>query len=84
MINVKFLKFSNRFRWLLLGLLLALGACTGSASTPVPPGQKSDAGYGTVCKAGIYSCNVPYPVPLGSPCSCSGLGAASYGIVQAK
>lgn len=68
----------------LLGSLLLLAACTGTAGTPVPPGTESKAGYGTACKAGTYSCNTPYPVPLGSPCSCPGLGAASYGNVHAK
>lgn len=61
-----------------------LGACSGTAETPVPPGTQSPAGYGSVCKAGVYSCHTPYAVPLGSPCSCPGLGAPSYGNVHAK
>lgn len=68
----------------LLGSLFLLAACTGTAGTPVAPGTESKAGYGTACKAGMYSCQTPYPVPLGSPCSCPGVGAASYGNVHAK
>ncbi|MDI2090275.1 hypothetical protein [Commensalibacter oyaizuii] len=68
----------------LLGSLFLLAACSGTASTPVPPGTESPAGYGSSCKAGMYSCKTPYPVPLGSPCSCPGVGAASYGNVHAS
>lgn len=66
-----------------LGLLF-LNACSGTAATPVPAGTQSSAGYGSVCKAGFYTCHTPYQVPLGSPCSCPGLGAPSYGNVHAK
>lgn len=66
----------------LLGLSLLAAGCSGNAETPVPPDTKSPAGYGQKCKAGIYSCRTPYAVPLGSPCSCPGLGAPSYGNVH--
>ena len=61
---------------------LGLGACVGTAASgPVPPGTPI-AGYGYTCKAGIYTCKMPTQVPLGAPCSCPGLGAASYGNIH--
>jgi len=64
--------------------LLALGGCVGrAASAPVAPGpQPVAAGYGYRCEAGFYQCHTPTQVPLGTPCSCPGLGAASYGNVH--
>lgn len=62
--------------------LLGLGACVGTAASgPVAPGTPV-AGYGYTCKAGIYTCKMPTQVPLGAPCSCPGLGAASYGNIH--
>ncbi|QDH24224.1 hypothetical protein D5366_01900 [Neokomagataea tanensis] len=62
--------------------LLGLGACVGNAASgPVDPSAPV-AGYGYSCKAGIYSCKLPTKVPLATPCSCPGIGAASYGNVH--
>lgn len=80
----------NRVKnFLLFGLcvftsIFFLNGCSGNAETPVPAGTQSAAGYGSVCKAGFYSCHTPYKVPLGSPCSCPGLGEPSYGNVHEK
>ncbi|GBR13414.1 MULTISPECIES: hypothetical protein [Gluconobacter] len=61
---------------------LGLGACVGTAASgPVNPSAPV-AGYGYTCKAGIYTCKMPTQVPLGTSCSCPGLGAASYGNVH--
>ncbi|EHH67288.1 hypothetical protein GMO_22820 [Gluconobacter morbifer G707] len=62
--------------------LLGLAACVGTAAPgPIPKGTPV-AGYGYTCKAGIYTCKMPTQVPLGAPCSCPGLGAASYGNIH--
>ncbi|GAN53592.1 hypothetical protein [Tanticharoenia sakaeratensis] len=62
--------------------MLALAGCVGTAAPgPVPPGTPV-TGLGYTCKAGIYTCKMPYKVPLGASCSCPGLGAASYGNVH--
>ncbi len=68
----------------ILSFTVFLSACSGTAETPVPAGTQSQTGYGSVCKAGFYTCHTPYQVPLGSPCSCPGLGAPSYGNVHVK
>ena len=65
-----------------LGWLVTLPGCTGTAAPgPTPPGMQV-VGYGYTCKAGIYTCKMPTQVPLGNPCSCPGIGAASYGNVH--
>ena len=71
-------------RRLLLGvgglvLLAGLGGCEGS---PQVIGPQVAGGYGYVCAAGIYQCRLPQQVPIGSRCSCPGLGAPSFGTVQ--
>jgi hypothetical protein len=72
--------------WLLVlllgGVAVMPAGCRGvaAAAYPVPPGPT--AGTGAMCKAGVYSCDLPVRAPLGSPCSCPGLGAASYGNVH--
>ena len=38
--------------------------------------------YGAMCYAGVYNCAAPARSPVGSTCSCPGLGAPSYGGVQ--
>ncbi|MBB3881778.1 type IV pilus biogenesis protein CpaD/CtpE [Acetobacter oeni] len=70
-----------------LAALIALGlsACTGQAGTPVAPGSyPPNTPLGGTCKAGIYTCQLPLASPVGAPCSCPGLGAASYGKVYQK
>lgn len=59
-----------------LGLLAALGGCVGVAA-PVAPN-----GLGSTCYAGAYVCQLAQDVPLGSQCTCPGLGAPSYGDVR--
>lgn len=68
-----------------IGAVLLLAACTGEAGTPVPPGSyPPGTPLGGTCKAGIYTCQLPLASPVGAPCSCPGLGAASYGRVYAR
>ena len=44
-----------------------------------PPSQVA---YGYTCYAGVYTCTLPQQIPVGSQCSCPGLGAPSYGNVR--
>ena len=69
-----------RYLWLLAVLPIAalLSGCEGA---PSAEGIGAAGGYGYVCHAGFYQCNLPQQVPLGSRCSCPGLGAPSYGRV---
>ena len=60
-------------------MLAALGGCEGS---PAVVGPQVAAGYGYVCAAGVYQCRLAEQVPIGSRCSCPGLGAPSFGTVQ--
>ena len=92
MIDAKFLRPA-----LVLGALLALGGCyvAPGAIGPVPyapvspvlgAADTSSAGQvvgyvGTTCSAGFYICQVPAG-PLGSQCSCPGLGAPSFGAIR--
>jgi hypothetical protein len=59
-----------------LALLAGLGGCVGVAA-PV-----AQSGYGSTCYAGAYVCQLGQQVPLGSQCTCPGLGAPSYGDVR--
>ncbi len=55
------------------------------AATPVPQEQSTENGqvaYGATCYAGVYVCQAPGNTPVGSGCSCPGLGAPSYGTVR--
>ncbi|NHN87151.1 hypothetical protein [Acetobacter conturbans] len=76
----------SRAKVVLLGLAAAgLAACTGQAGTPIAPGTyPPGTPLGGTCKAGIYTCQLPLASPVGAPCSCPGLGAASYGQVYLK
>ena len=58
--------------------LLALAGCVGAAE----PQAAAAPGYGYSCSAGVYVCQLPEQVALGSQCSCPGLGAPSYGTVR--
>ncbi len=65
----------------LVGLTLAglsLGGCvvTPSASAGAAPG------YGYTCYAGVYVCRVPQQIPVGTRCSCPGVGAPSFGRIS--
>ena len=57
---------------------LSLGGCV------VAPGRSAGAapGYGYTCYAGVYVCRVPQQIPVGSRCSCPGIGAPSFGHVS--
>ena len=69
----------------LRGLALALSALTlAGCVVEVPAQQSADAapGYGYTCYAGVYVCRLPQQIPVGTQCSCPGLGAPSYGTVR--
>ncbi len=68
-------------RRVLIGLVL-LGGLAGCEGSPQAIGAQVASGYGYVCAAGIYQCRLPEQVPIGSRCSCPGLGAPSFGTVQ--
>lgn len=46
------------------------------------PGSAAQVAYGYQCFAGIYQCPLGRSVPVGSSCSCPGLGAPSFGVVR--
>jgi hypothetical protein len=58
------------------GLLLALAGCVGAPAVVQP------TGYGSTCFAGTYTCQLGAQVPVGSQCTCPGLGAPSFGAVR--
>ena len=74
------------------GLLTLLAGCYGAPVTaqPVAAGAAPNAtangapvvAVGYRCHAGVYVCNLPQPGQIGTGCSCPGLGAPSYGVVQ--
>jgi len=82
---------------LALGAVLGLAGCYSvpGAVGPMPTVPASPVlgaagtasagqvvGYvGTTCHAGFYICQVP-PGPVGSQCSCPGLGAPSFGSIR--
>ena len=49
---------------------------------PAPQMSRADTPYGGTCFAGFYTCAAPAQTPVGTGCSCPGLGAPSYGSVQ--
>jgi hypothetical protein len=56
------------------------------AQTPVPQAQSDTAShgpvaYGAMCYAGVYNCAAAPKSPVGSGCTCPGIGAPSYGRV---
>ncbi|NHO34005.1 hypothetical protein GOB85_15795 [Acetobacter sp. LMG 1636] len=79
-------RFHRHVRKIIAGVaVLALSACTGQAGTPVAPGSyPPGTPLGGTCKAGFYTCQLPLASPAGAPCSCPGLGAASYGKVYQR
>jgi hypothetical protein len=48
---------------------------------PAPPAA-TPVGYGYMCYAGNYTCALPAQGPVGSVCSCPGIGAPSYGTIH--
>jgi hypothetical protein len=76
-----------------LPLLLGLAGCYGAPGvyayppTPAPPpgapaGSVVAVPYSATCYAGAYTCSMPSSAPIGSGCTCAGLGAPSYGTVR--
>ncbi len=64
---------------------LALGALSlGGCVVEVPAQQSAGAapGYGYTCYAGVYVCRLPQQIPVGTRCSCPGIGAPSFGTVH--
>jgi hypothetical protein len=58
-------------------------AAAPGASISSPRGPESrPVAYGFHCSAGVYQCFLPNSVPVGSGCSCAGIGAPSYGTVN--
>ena len=49
---------------------------------PVSYAPRGLPSYGAHCSAGAYQCWLPASVPVGSTCSCPGIGAPSYGTVN--
>ena len=65
---------------LLAATLLGLAGCVGApAAINVPPGSIV---LSQQCFAGFYQCVLPQAGPIGSPCSCPGLGAPSFGSIR--
>ncbi len=63
--------------------LLGLAGCIGApAPGPVAYAPGQQVPYGAQCFAGVYTCNLPQALPVGSQCACPGLGAPSYGAVR--
>ena len=52
------------------------------AMVPVQPAAVAPAApggaYGSYCSAGFYHCNLPAAGPIGSQCTCPGLGGPSW------
>jgi hypothetical protein len=57
-------------------LLTALAGCVGAPAVVQP------TGYGTTCYAGTYVCQLGAQIPVGSQCTCPGIGAPSFGAVR--
>ncbi len=72
-------KVPSVYWWLLMAMPL-LSLLSGCEGTPAAEGEAA-SGSGYVCHAGFYQCTLPAQVPLGSRCSCPGLGAPSSGRV---
>jgi len=58
----------------------------GYAAQPAPQAsateQKGPVTYGSMCYSGIYTCAAAAKSPVGSVCTCPGIGAPSYGTVN--
>lgn len=64
----------------LIGAAFMLGGCVVAVPTSASVGPAP--GYGYTCYAGAYVCRVPQQTPIGSECSCPGIGAPSFGRVR--
>ena len=60
---------------------LTPGYSQGQAYAP-PNAPVQQVAYGVSCYAGIYTCQLPQQLPVGTQCSCPGLGAPSFGNVR--
>ncbi len=69
---------SRLVRPAVLAALAMLGGCV-AAPQPIPPGSVV---LSQQCSSGFYQCVLPQPNQVGTPCSCPGLGAPSYGVVR--
>ncbi|MCQ8278649.1 hypothetical protein NFI95_09315 [Acetobacteraceae bacterium KSS8] len=66
----------------LFASLSLAGALLGGCEVTPQPSVGAAPGYGYTCYAGVYVCHTQTQVPVGSPCSCPGIGAPSFGRVQ--
>lgn len=57
---------------------VAVAPVQPAAVAPVAP----VVAYGSYCTAGFYHCNLPVAGPIGSQCTCPGLGGPSFGTVR--
>ena len=53
-----------------------------SPASGYAPGPATEVALGGKCYAGFYVCDLAQGLPVGSQCSCPGLGAPSYGVVR--
>lgn len=52
-------------------------------AAPNVPRQPVATPYSGMCYAGVfYTCRLPNSLPIGTRCSCPGIGAPSYGTVR--
>lgn len=58
-----------------------VGVAPGYDPTPVAL-VPSVMAYGASCQAGFYQCLLPVAGPIGSQCTCPGLGGPSFGVVR--
>ncbi len=52
------------------------------AQSPAPQLSQDQRPYGSICAAGFYTCAAVPQSKVGDECTCSGLGAPSYGSVH--
>jgi hypothetical protein len=62
--------------------LFALSGCVGEPQPAAPVVATEPTGLGYTCYAGVYTCRLNAQFPIGTQCSCPGLGAPSYGTVH--
>ncbi len=58
------------------------GYAQAPQQSPAPELSQANVPFGSTCYAGVYVCAAPAQTHVGSGCSCPGLGAPSYGVVQ--